>query len=269
MRLVRRTAALATPDPKLRRRAIERGRELVTARFSPGETIAPHLAAALQQVIREVTGNPDPYREMKDKEMELAAELFSRLLPGYGEDLRARVTFSVLGNTLDFFKDLDVLLKEMNQPVRFARDDIDQLARELPSDGKILFLADNAGEGWFDLPLIKKLEERAEVIYVVKEAPVQDDLTLADLTRAGLREKFPRLMTTGAATPGIDLSLVSEEFRHQLFSAPLVIAKGMAFYETLSEVRRGGRVFYLLRAKCPPVAAALGVPLNSYVARLE
>jgi uncharacterized protein with ATP-grasp and redox domains len=40
----------------------------------------------------------------------------------------------------------------------------------------------------------------------------------------------------------------------------------MGYYESLSELPAEGKVFYCLRAKCQPVADALKVPLNSYVA---
>jgi hypothetical protein len=49
----------------------------------------------------------------------------------------------------------------------------------------------------------------------------------------------------------------------------LVLAKGMGYWETLSELPAQGKVFYLLKAKCKPVADSLGVALNSYVALLR
>lgn len=47
------------------------------------------------------------------------------------------------------------------------------------------------------------------------------------------------------------------------------LAKGMGYWETLSELAARGKVFYLLRAKCQPVASSLGVALNGYVALLR
>jgi len=48
-----------------------------------------------------------------------------------------------------------------------------------------------------------------------------------------------------------------------------VLAKGMGYWETLSELPAQGRVFHLLKAKCQPVADSLHVALNSYVALLR
>ncbi len=76
-------------------------------------------------------------------------------------------------------------------------------------------------------------------------------------------------MTTGTATPGIDFSQASDDFKKAFESADFVFAKGMGYYETLEELPAEGRIFFCLKAKCGPVAASLKVPLNSYVAMLH
>ena len=53
----------------------------------------------------------------------------------------------------------------------------------------------------------------------------------------------------------------SDEFRRIYDEAALVIAKGQANYETLSE--EGPRVFFLLQVKCPIIARDVGVPVGS------
>ena len=65
------------------------------------------------------------------------------------------------------------------------------------------------------------------------------------------------------------MALASPEFKATFESADLVIAKGMGYWETLSELPAEGKVFYLLKAKCQPVTDSLNVALNSYVALLR
>jgi len=77
------------------------------------------------------------------------------------------------------------------------------------------------------------------------------------------------VITTGTATPGIIFSQASDEFKREFQSADLIFAKGMGYYESLSELPAQGKVFYCLMAKCQPVADSLKVPLNSYVALLR
>jgi hypothetical protein len=132
-----------------------------------------------------------------------------------------------------------------------------------------LYLADNAGELFFDMPLVQWMKQSAQVIYVVKPSPVQNDLTLEDVKRSGLEAEFGRVMSTGVASPGIVFSLASAQFKREFESADLIFAKGMGHYEALSELSPEGRFFYCLKAKCQPVADSLGVPINSYVAMLQ
>jgi len=143
------------------------------------------------------------------------------------------------------------------------------LEAKLKDAGKVLYLADNAGELYFDLPLVKWMKQFAQVIYVVKSSPVQDDLTLEDVRRCGLEGEFGKVISTGIASPGIVFSLASAQFKREFKSADLIFAKGMGHYEALSELPPKGKFFYCLKAKCKPVAESLGVPLDSYVAMLR
>jgi hypothetical protein len=205
---------------------------------------------------------------MKDKEIAVAREL-SQALELKHDDFTSCLRFAALGNTIDFFRPLDVIKREMKGRVDFIIDDSEQFEAKLEHAGRVLYLADNAGEVFFDLPLIRWMRQWASVAYVVKASPVQDDVTLEDIRRAGLEAELGEIITTGTATPGIDFSQASAEFKHEFNSADLIFAKGMGYYESLSELPAEGRVFYCLRAKCQPVADSLGVPLNSYVAMLR
>ncbi|MBF8304745.1 MAG: hypothetical protein HW399_1120, partial [Dehalococcoidia bacterium] len=154
-------------------------------------------------------------------------------------------------------------------PVEFAIDNTKAFEIKLNKTKQILFLADNAGEVFFDLPLVRKLADFAPITYVVKHSPVQNDITLADLDRFGLTKNLPHVITTGTDTPGVDMAQASDEFKAAFEAADLVIAKGMGYWETLSELPAEGKLFYLLKAKCQPVVDSLNVALNSYVALLR
>ena len=292
-RLVRQTVDQATRDEGLRQETLRSAMEVLDLHLCPGK-VSTEAAGEAQRLIRQFTGNRDPYREWKDREMERAAHLFKALRPHYGDDIRSLFALSLLGNAPDFFKDIDTAEQEMLQPVTFDIDHIDQVVSFLegtrsslfvadaamdnllcfvPSANlcvrKVLFLADNAGECFFDLPLVEALRRDVLVTYVVKRGPVQNDLTLEDLLLAGVHGKMAPVMTSGTDTPGLDLSLASQEFRDEFASADLIIAKGMANYETLSELPPSEKVFHLLVAKCSPVARSIGVPKGSYVALLR
>lgn len=264
-RLVYQAAELATSDSPLRAKAIEEGLKIVDQNFSYDE-ITITIATKVHSAVKEITGNPDPYREMKDEEIRISRELCQRMNPA--QDFKSLLQLSILGNSMDFFRGADSIKKNLSQPVRFAIDGSDRFAGKLSPGSKVLYLADNAGEVFFDLPLVKWMEQKAKVTYVVKESPAADDITLDDLKRTGLDSALRKVITTGTATPGVILALASEEFKRELESADLVLAKGMGYYEALSELPGEGRILFCLMAKCQPVANSLEVPLNSYVAML-
>lgn len=268
-RLARQVTELSTDDEALRAQALAEGLRIVEDNFS-GEEVSIAIATELHRRLKHITGNLDPYRAMKDEEMSIARGLFDEISAAYDTgDLRSCLALSVLGNAIDFFRDFDSIREDMRGSVDYARDDSAEFERRLRDAGDVLFLADNAGEVYFDVPLVRLIGRRAKVTYTVKESPVQNDLTMDDLRRSGLEGEFDAVMSTGTATPGVLFELASEEFRAAFGHAGLVVAKGMGYYEALTELPAQGRVFHLLKAKCGPVADSLGVPLDSYVAILR
>lgn len=267
-RLAYQAAELATPAPVLQAKATRAGLKVIEENFSYRKTTIG-VATEIHRVIKELTGNPDPYRIMKDEEVSVARELCREVNHKDGADFRERLAFSALGNSIDFFRDVGTIRKDMTGLVEFVLDDVERFEEKLESASTILYLADNAGEVLFDIPLVKGMEDYVKVTYVVKESPVQNDITLEDVRRYGLDSDLKQVITTGTATPGVDFSLASQEFKREFELADMVFAKGMGYYETLSELPSRGRVFYCLKAKCQPVADSLGVPLNSYVAVLR
>jgi uncharacterized protein with ATP-grasp and redox domains len=233
------------------------------------------IATKIHKIVREMTHNPDPYRTMKEREMVLAREscpeLSLRIKQGdfYRDEFRSYLKLAAAANAIDFFREPGLIKEDMRNPSGFIIDDSEQFEAKLKDAGKVLYLADNAGEVYFDLPLVKWMEQFAQVIYVVKPSPVQDDLTSEDVRRSGLEGEFGKVITTGVASPGIVFSLASAQFKQEFESADLIFAKGMGHYEALSELPPERKFFYCLMAKCQPVADSLGVPINSYIAMLQ
>ncbi len=266
-KLACQAAELASNDEPTKARATDEGLKILRDNFSL-DCVSIIVATKIHDVIKKITENPDPYREMKDKEIAVAREL-SKQIKVEHNNFRSCLKFAALGNTIDFFRPLDVIRQDMKGQVNFAIDDSERFETKLKDARRVLYLADNAGEMFFDLPLLRWMRQRASVTYVVKAAPVQDDVTLEDIRRDGVELEMGELITTGTATPGIDFSMASAEFKREFNSADLIFAKGMGYYESLSELPAEGRVFYCLRAKCQPVADSLEVPIDSYIAVLR
>jgi len=271
VRLIEQATTLATEDPRLRRNAYLAAREILDGAFSSQATPA-RIATRFHQTIKDVTGNPDPFLSMKLKEMALAREIAGE----HEQDaltLRDAVRFALAGNALDFFRDHDTVRRELSKNIAamsLAVDDTDRLEEvlRLRVNGPVLYLTDNAGEQYFDLPLLRVLRGMGlRVVYAVKGGPVQNDLALADIDPAilpGLGE----MADTGCCAVGIDVAMSSPAFRDLLDASQLVIAKGMGHYETLDHLA-GKEVFLMLKAKCRPVAESVGVPEGAFTARLS
>jgi len=264
-KLIRQTVELAHPDPAVRRRAEAAARDQVRREWRP-EAIPALLASRFHLTINDITGNHDPFAPRKAAETALLARLARETAPRFGDDLASLCKLAVLGNAVDFFRDEAEVSRQMREPVHFAVDHLDRFRERLAAGpGLLIFLADNAGEQHFDRYLAAGLRRRGwEVLYVLKGGPIQNDLTRADLEASGLTAHLAPLTDTGARTVGLALERCSPAFQDLYRRADLILAKGMGHFETMSHLG-DPRLFFLLQAKCEPVARALGVPRLAYV----
>lgn len=228
----------------------------------------PEIGDRVHRIVRQVAGNGDPYREAKAASTRQALALYPRLkalVQEAGDPFEAAVRLSIAGNIMDAarFQEYglwDTVVRVLAQP--FAIDDGAAFRAALARASKVLYLADNAGETVFDRVLIEALDPL--VIYAVKGGPTLNDATQEDALAAGV-DRAAEIVSTGSDAPGTILDRCSEEFRKLYEQAELIIAKGQANYETLSE--EGPRVFFLLQVKCPVIARDVGVPVGSTVLR--
>jgi hypothetical protein len=72
------------------------------------------------------------------------------------------------------------------------------------------------------------------------------------------------VVDTGADGAGIEWGRVSSEFLDLLDRADLVLAKGMANFETLYGRRISPAAFYVFKVKCRPMKDFLQAPPETY-----
>jgi hypothetical protein len=229
----------------------------------------PEIAHAVHRLVRARLSDGDPYREAKAESTRAALAIYpllTELVADSPDPFDAAVRVAIAGNIIDFgvseeLADLwPVVQRVIAQP--FAIDHLGALRAALAAADVVLYIADNAGETVFDRVLIEQLGR--PVTYAVKGGRVLNDATRADALAAGL-DGCASIVDNGSDAPGTVRRLCLPGFRDTLDSAPLVIAKGQANYETLSEA--GPRVFCLLQVKCPVIGRDLGVPVGSLVVR--
>ena len=233
---------------------------------------SPQIANRILREIKQITGIEDPYSDFKAQEMAQARKIFSRVKNYADQDLRSRASLAALGNSLDFFKNSELALAEIpnlfNNNFSFYLDHIDQLEIFLAKrPEKLLYLTDNAGEIYFDIPLYEYLKKHCGCIYlVVKGGPSLNDLTRVELQTANLEDRFDIVTDTGTEGAGIDWDNVSREFKDLFASADLIVSKGMANFETLYPRRISVPSFYLFKVKCEPIQNYIQAPVNSFLA---
>ena len=203
-RLLGLAVELATPDPEGRRQVLASARRLLDQEFGP-EAIPAAIANRILPAIYRLSGNRDPFAARKAAATAWAARMHQRLAPAYGDDLESLLRLAAAGNALDFFRGEAEAAREMAARVEFDIAAVSAFRRELAGPpGLILYLADNAGEQFFDQPLVASLRARGwRVVYTVKAGPIQNDLTVKDLEASGLLDALEPVVDTGASHRGV------------------------------------------------------------------
>jgi len=271
------TIKRATKDEKLRMKAAIELFRFMAEEFS-SDSIPAWIGSMKDRLIREITGNPDPYKEVKERDNERALKLLPsiraavRSKPKGFERFREACKASVIGNAAD----PDVLGHEYdvsNAITLLSREEfaIDHTKRaySLIKGKKVMLVADNAGEIAFDVILVEQLKEMGcEVVVAVKEKPVLNDATIEDAVKVGIDRVADKLVTTGSDVIGLFLNEVSDEFLKELEGCDVIIAKGMGCYESITEQNIGRPVLILFRVKCDPVAEDVGAKRGDNIALL-
>jgi uncharacterized protein with ATP-grasp and redox domains len=125
-----------------------------------------------------------------------------------------------------------------------------------------MYIGDNSGEIIFDKFLIENLPAH-KVTYVVKGGPIVNDATMDDAISTGIVD-LVKVIDNGHFAQGTILKDCSSTFKNAFNKADLVISKGQANFETLSDIKDKA-IFFLLRAKCNSVASAIGCNRMDYV----
>ncbi len=268
-------ARLVTDDMDLVAKCVDAALKILADGFAK-KPVNAHIATHMHRKVYEVLGCEDPYGDVKRRANEVAAKLVGvaeKIVESSEDGFRAAVKASIIGNTFDYgvmghkvaeenFE--EYFRSKLSEPL--AIDHVDRL-KEL-CGGRVVYLTDNAGEIFFDAILmreIKKFCERLSV--VVRGKPVLSDATLEDAKLAGVDKIADEILTNGKGAIGIIVDELPPETLARMEEADVIIAKGMANYECLSE---GGfkPIAFLLTAKCEPVATNLGVARGSMVAKV-
>lgn len=243
--------------------------------------MAAELGTKRDRIIKQLTGNNDPYWRSKKAANEKALKMLPRarkiVESGYTQQERFKKAClcAIVGNIMEFdipghkftLNNLSGCFREAAKDL--VIDDIDKAYELVKKVDNVLFLADNAGEILFDTLLVEQLKNMGlKVTYVVKGGPVINDATLADVSVSGMDKIADVILTTGTDAVGLQKKEVTPEFLKIYEDAEFVFAKGMGYAETLTEYKLTRPHLLLFRTKCVPVANYFCVPRDKNIAKL-
>ena len=254
----------ATDDQEVIKKLIDRVGDML--KDIPLETTPPETGEIIYNLVREYTGIDDPFKKIKQQNIQEALSLMPylrKLIKESDDPLMTAVRIAIAGNVMDMGvnleykieKDLDIILNQ-----DFGIFDFEKFKTAIQKADSVLYLGDNAGESVFDRILIEEI--RKPVVYVVRDKPVINDATYEDAIASGL-DSVAEIISNGSSAPGTILKTCSKEFVERFKAAELIISKGQGNYEGLSENEK--QIFFLLKAKCEIIANDLGVKLNDIV----
>ncbi len=268
---VRFEASLCTNDPNRIDEAVDAARILLEERWYD-EVPAPVIAGAVHRCCYKTVGSTDPYRTLKYADTQTAREVLLKVRPCI-TDLRSAILAATIGNSIDYGVLGHTIAEDYTEFFRrefeegLYHDDSDEIAERAR---RVVYFTDNTGEILFDKLLIEELKNLgAHVTVAVKEAPMLNDATLDEARDAGIEEVADHLTTTGGgAELGVNLTSIPADLRQALQKATLIISKGLANYESLSDYKGLPPIAALMMVKCEPVARDLGVPKGVKIARI-
>ncbi|MBS7619830.1 DUF89 family protein [Candidatus Bathyarchaeota archaeon] len=267
----------STKDEHVRYEAVKGLLGLLSKEFHR-EAVPSTLGSMRDRLIKRVTGCGDPYRDLKKLANKEALKMLPRLealveSQPRDERLRTACKIACLGNVIEYdvpghSHDVGEVLKQL-EAEEFFIDDTDNFKSLLKPGAKVMLLADNAGEIVLDRLVVRELKDLGcKVTVSVKGGPALNDALMEDAEESGMLNDADEVITTGTDAIGVSLLESSAEFKEKFHASEVIVSKGMANWETLTEMEAPCPILFIFRTKCEPVANSLGAPLEKNIAKL-
>ncbi len=238
------------------------------------ESTTPEIIGQVFNMIKKHTNNPDPYKETRNYYNTLFLKLlpeFEMRIEQFENPFQLAVRYAIVGNIIDFNPIHNTLLEdvfdyfERMEQLELAIDDSAALKQDILSAKELLYLGDNCGEICMDKILLKRIKElnpEVKILFGVRGKPVVNDSIAEDAYYVGIDE-YAEVIDNGDDSLGTVLNRTSSEFKEIYTNADVVIAKGQANYECLSEENKN--IYFLLMTKCDVIANDIGVAENKMI----
>ena len=241
--------------------AMEFARELMKIYLSaPSHVSSTWFGPATCELFHRIYGlDHDRYRAEKEASNAFVLARMDdlrRTAEAAPDPLKAGLQLAILGNYIDFsalqgevsFEKLEEML-QMALSMELDSDAYAALLDDLAKGQSLLYLTDNAGEIGFDRIFAEQIHRKyphLDITFCVRGGPTLNDATREDAAAVGI--PF-RVIDNGNLVAGTQLDLLSEEAKHALDTADVIIAKGQANAETLLDTPYS--IYFAFLVKCP------------------
>lgn len=230
--------------------------------FSETDATAPYLVSKINAVYKRYFGEFRNYEEEKkaynDLMLQLEPDLEKDIRTGSckEEQLKKALNYARTANYIDYGATNHVEQEQLLELLRDAGDEMldeetfQNMCRDLAQAKEVVYLADNCGEIVADKLLIRLLKEQypdINITVIVRGMPVLNDAVLEDAQAVGLIE-LVHVIGNGNGVAGTQINLLSDEARHALGRADVIISKGQGNFETIHGC--GLNIYYLFLCKC-------------------
>lgn len=235
----------------------------------------PEIIGATFKMLKEHIGNDDPYKDIRHYYNHMFLEnrnMFKKRIEQSDNILKTVIKYAIVGNIIDFNPmhnhDIDDIMNCFSHIDEFTLtiDHVSALINDLKSAKTLLYLGDNCGEICLDYLFIEKIKEinpDLHIYFGVRGEAVVNDSIEQDAYDVGIND-YADIISNGDDSLGTILSRVSPEFSRIYYQADVVIAKGQANYESLSE-EIDKNIYFLLMVKCAVIARDIGVDQKAMI----
>ncbi len=229
----------------------------------------PELVGEIFSMLKKLTGNDDPYKETRARYNKMFLEQIPELEQEINEldnPFLESIKYAIIGNIIDFNPIHNLLLSDIETCFAKLKEDLLEvddsalLMQEICKADILLYLGDNCGEICLDKILIKKISKvnpSCHIFFATRGKAVVNDSVEEDAYAVGM-DAYATIISNGDDSLGTVLHRTSKEFQEVYRKADIVIAKGQANYECLSDEKKN--IFFLLMTKCGVIAESIGVP---------
>lgn len=263
-----------TKDERQVRKFMSDVLKMKALRWERVDALASEVTRDVWYRMQRFSSVADPLKPMKAEQNKKALHVYpfiKEMLHESTDPILEAVKFAIAGNSIDALLDAKrgmddkilSLLSSINQEA------VEGMKERLKTAKKIVYFSDNCGEIVFDRLFIETIRSifGCEIKVVTRKLPILNDATLEDALSVGFDAAIP-VIDNGISEPlpGTILSKTSKEVRALIKEADLIISKGGANYETLTEEKDvEGKTTYLFQAKCNPYCRAHNVPLGALI----